>query len=45
MAKKSKNRPKPLDKNIRKVGKRNLYILLALAAAGAAFVIVGATLS
>lgn len=36
---------KKLDKQTRQAGKRNLYILLALAAAGAAFVIVGTTLS
>lgn len=36
---------KKLDKQTREVGKRNLYILLALAAAGAAFVILGSTFS
>lgn len=36
---------KKLDKKTREVGKRNLYILLALAAAGAAFVILGSTFS
>lgn len=45
MAKKPKNPSKRLTKETRQVGKRNLYILLALAAAGAAFVIVGSTFS
>lgn len=45
MAKKPKNKKVRLDKQTRAAGKRNLYILLALTALGAAFVIVGSSLT
>ena len=34
-----------LDKSAREMGKRNVYILMALAAIGAVIVIVGSTMS
>lgn len=43
MAKKPKKSSVKLNKAQREMGKRNLYILLALAAAGAAFMIIGST--
>ncbi len=45
MAKKPKNKRTRLDKETKAAGKRNLYILLSLAAVGAVIVIVGSSLS
>tara|TARA_R110000868_G_scaffold129349_5_gene338027 strand:- start:7978 stop:8112 length:135 start_codon:yes stop_codon:yes gene_type:complete len=44
MAKKPKKKKVKLDPQAKAVGKRNLYILLTLAAVGAGLVIVGSSL-